>query len=424
MKKKRSLLSFYVVFTTLLWGESIQQPFVYYVEQRKDGKMGSGSREDPFTDLQYALDSVPDGSVILLGEGTFSASPVEEWEQFCGNCEKPGSRVKFTRGFSIRGKSVTLMGKGKDRTILQTNAGYGLLVEDAEKVHLEHLKITGGKRDEDGSATDAAVVVRRSTVVLDNVLIEGNNDVKKELAVGVGGIFGREGAVITIQRSIIRDNSWDGIALYRGALATVRDTVIERGRGAGVGVTWDASALLIRVIVRDYWKGIGAFSNASVVAKNALVVNQVGWGVIAYGNARMELWNSVVAKNGNCGVAFWSENTSGLLINNIIWKNGGKEQWVCPRVGLWNNARRGNVLLRSNLFFGNYEKEIEGLEGILGKDGNVSFDPLFVDEETFRLQPESPARDAGDEGILDPDASRSDLGIYGGPFAWKTHQEG
>ncbi|MFN4181828.1 MAG: right-handed parallel beta-helix repeat-containing protein [bacterium] len=409
---------------TFLVGESNQQPWTYYVEQRKDGKIGTGTQKDPFGDLQYALDAVPDDSVLIIGEGVFSASPVEEWERFCGNCESPEAPVKYTRGFHIRGKSVTIIGKGKEHTILQTNAGYGILVEDAEKVVLRGVKVTGGKRDEDGNATDAGIVVRRSKVVLDNVLIEGNNDVRKELAVGVGGIFGREGALIHIDHSIIRENSWDGIALYRGATATVIDTVIEKGRGAGVGVTWDASALLIRVIIRDYWKGIGAFSHASVVVKNALVVNQVGWGVIAYGNARIELWNSVVAKNGNCGVAFWSENASGLLINNIIWKNGSKEQWVCPRVGLWNNARRENVLIRSNLFFGNYEKEIEGLEGIIGEYGNVAVDPLFVDEETFQLQQGSPARDAGDAGILDPDASRSDLGIYGGPFAWKTPKEG
>ena len=53
---------------------------------------------------------------------------------------------------------------------------------------------------------------------------------------------------------------------------------------------------------------------------------------------------------------------------------------------------------------------------------NISVDPMVVNDDTtqgeldFHLQKYSPLIDAGDPNILDKDGSRSDIGLYGGPF--------
>ena len=49
---------------------------------------------------------------------------------------------------------------------------------------------------------------------------------------------------------------------------------------------------------------------------------------------------------------------------------------------------------------------------------NLSVDPMFVNEDSldFRLQMFSPLIDAGDPEILDKDGSRSDIGLFGGPY--------
>jgi len=53
---------------------------------------------------------------------------------------------------------------------------------------------------------------------------------------------------------------------------------------------------------------------------------------------------------------------------------------------------------------------------------NLSVDPMIVNEDTtlgdldFHLQMFSPLINAGDPNILDVDGSRSDIGLYGGPF--------
>ena len=51
---------------------------------------------------------------------------------------------------------------------------------------------------------------------------------------------------------------------------------------------------------------------------------------------------------------------------------------------------------------------------------NISVDPMFVnDTSDFHLQMYSPLIDAGDPTILDKDGSRSDIGLYGGPYGEK-----
>jgi hypothetical protein len=52
---------------------------------------------------------------------------------------------------------------------------------------------------------------------------------------------------------------------------------------------------------------------------------------------------------------------------------------------------------------------------VLG-EGCLFVDPMFADTLDFHLQAYSPAIDAGDPTILDPDGSRSDMGAYGGPY--------
>ena len=107
----------------------------------------------------------------------------------------------------------------------------------------------------------------------------------------------------TISECNIIGNTWDGVALYRGAIATVSDCHIKDGRGVGIGVTWDASCNAFRNEVTGYWKGIGSFGTSNVTARNNLVHRNLGWGIIATGESNMEATNNVVYHNGNCGIA-------------------------------------------------------------------------------------------------------------------------
>jgi parallel beta-helix repeat protein len=368
-----------------------------------------------YPDLQAAINTALNNDTIFIGTGTFSAQATLFIENLCGNCQNHQTKVQASRGFLIENKALTIIGSGQDSTILLTGAGYGVLFLNSPGSQICNLKITGGHRDKDGNATDAAIVARNSAVLICNCLIADNTDRPESLVVGIGGIFGREGSELEIRDNIIKNNGWDGIALYRGATAEIHDNIIDGGRGAGVGITWDAVALVYRNSVKNYWKGIGAFGATRVVASNNLVSDNLGWGIIATGSAYMDVTNNIVIHNGNCGLAIWSDSASGRFANNIVVNNGWRDEWVCPQVGFWNYGYPDRFVISHNNIFENKTGQYRDMPDQTDRQGNISVDPKFIGENDYHLAEKSPCRDTGDEGITDNDGSRSDMGLYSGP---------
>lgn len=378
---------------------------------------GRTTRVGSSSDLQRAIDRAADGDTLALESGTFAANPTHFTDSLCGNCLDPKTPVSASYGFTISAKSLTLIGAGQEKTTLVTRAGYGVWIHDAGIIEIRALAITDGVRDLDGNATDAGIVVRRSRVTLEQVTVRDNTHRDSSVVVGIGGVFGREGADLSIRDCRIRNNGWDGIALYRGATAVVTDCLIEKGRGAGIGVTWDATCGALRNTVTGYWKGIGSFGISSVIARNNLVHDNLGWGMIATGESTMEMTNNVIAHNGNCGVAAWGTESRGRMINNIIVDNGWRDQWVCPCVGVWNYGDWSRWVFRNNLVWNNAKGQYEGIWDQTELNGNLSIDPKFDSAAAYRLAHDSPTRHAGDSTMTNPDGTRSHIGIEGGPAA-------
>ena len=369
------------------------------------------------SDLQGVLDRAADGDTVLLGAKTFQARPTPFIDSLCGNCADPRTPVEATYGFIVKNKSLVIKGIDRRTTRLVTNAGYGVYFVNSPSSQLHNLAITGGRRDADGNATDGGVVVKQSALEITDVDIRDNDDRDSSVVVGICGIVGREGSEIEIRGSNIVNNSWDGIALYRGASAQVVDCVIRDGRGAGIGVTWDAMCVAYRNDVSGYWKGIGSFGTANLVSHNNLIHDNLGWGLIATGQSHLDAINNVVHHNGNCGVAPWSTDSRGRIINNIITENGWREQWVCPCVGVWNYGDWAKWDFRHNIVWGNEAGNYQDIWDQSEINGNLSVDPMFVGDGDFHLQGESPAWHAGDTLIFNTDGTISDIGLYGGPQA-------
>lgn len=404
----------------------------FHVRPRFDGVPGSGTAEDPFGDLQSAIDAVPSGARLVLAPGTYTATPTAEIEELCGNCEQHQTRVQYTSGFTVRGKSLAITGTDPASIRLETRAGYGLLIEGAGHVQLSNLVITGGVRDEAGEATSAAIVVRDSTVDVSDVTIAFNESLRAGNAYpGIAGIAGREGARLKVWGSTINRNGWDGIVLYRGARATVVNNFVGNGNGTGIAATWDADLTVINNRVTGYWKGIGGFGKSAVIARNNQVWEQSGWGIWAAGDedSTLEAINNVIVSSGNCGLVVGS-SARGRAVNNIIAFHGTQDPWVCPKTGVWLFAPLGPFRLSYNTIHGNPLAAVwrggaqpagDGGEDVsaevIGVDGNAAFDPSFAGARDFALAPGSPAIDAGDPAILDRDGTRSDLGHLGGPDA-------
>lgn len=370
-------------------------------------------------DLQATIDHAESGDTIKIGPKTLEAAHRGFVDSLCGNCTEHKTPVRASYGYIIMNKSLCIMGSDRHKSILETNAGYGLLFVNSPNSTIQNLTITAGKRDPDGNATDAAIVARNSRVHIYNLDIIDNDNRIDSVTVGIGGVIGREGSELFIENCRILNNGWDGVALYRGAMAVVADCEIKNGRGAGIGVTWDASCIAYRNMISGYWKGIGAFGTSWVVAHNNAITDNLGWGAIATGQAFMDISNNVVNHNGNCGVAPWSSDSRGRIVNNIITNNGWRKEWVCPCVGVWNYGDWAKWQFSNNIVWNNKEGNYRDIWDQTDINGNLSVDPKFFGETVFILQKDSPAIDAGHHEIFDIDGSRSDIGLYGGPQAKK-----
>ena len=195
----------------------------------------------------------------------------------------------------------------------------------------------------------------------------------------------------------------------------ITDCHIKDGRGVGIGVTWDATCIAYRNVVSGYWKGIGAFGTSNVVAHNNAVMDNLGWGIIATGEAFMDIANNIVNHNGNCGVAPWSTGCRGRIINNIIIDNGWRKEWVCPCVGVWNYGDWAKWEFGYNIVWDNKDGNYRDIWDQSDLNGNLSVDPKFKGDGIFILNSDSPAINAGHPKTSDIDGSRSDIGLYGGP---------
>jgi hypothetical protein len=367
------------------------------------------------SDLQNAINIAADGDTIVLAAGRYEAHPEPFVEDQCGNCQEARAEVHASRGFVVEAKHLVIRGGRRYAdAILETHAGYGLLILNCPEVVIENVTITGGRRDPDGKATDAAIVVKGSAATIRNCWISDNTDFIDSTIVGIGGVMVREGSTVTIERCSLVNNSWDGVALYRGAEAWITDCKIDSGRGVGIGVTWDAVAVVERNSISHYWKGIGSFGTATVVARNNLVFDNLGWGIIASGVSSMIAENNTVAHNGNCGIAIWNKGARGRIVNNISVRNGWRKEWVCPCVGMWNQeSDTAGWEISHNLLWGNQAGNVLGMDSTRF----MVTDPQFADTTEFHLAKESPAWNAGDPVLKNPDGSRSHIGNTGGPRA-------
>ena len=329
--------------------------------------------------LQAVLSGKVDSLEIYLQPGDYYLSPTSITDSTCGNCEEPNQFVPATAGLEISGSYVRITGPENRSAVIHTNAGYGIYFNHCKRGIIENLSVTGGIRDPDGNATDAAIVVKNSAVTIRNNHIYGNigdSAIVVKNIVGVMGICGRENSDLTITDNEIIGNSWDGIALYRDATATIIGNLIDGvdkasskvaggGRGVAVGITWNARATIDGNLIKRYWKGIGIFVDANVTARNNIIEDILTWG-IAYWDAERGkpvgiIENNIIYSTGACGVSITRSQPGpnpGHLIGNVIVKTAQNPKYdapdyYCNQCALSISSKPDNFRIDDNQFFNN-----------------------------------------------------------------------
>ena len=329
--------------------------------------------------LQAVLSGKVDSLEIYLQPGDYYLSPTSITDSTCGNCEEPNQFVPATAGLEISGSYVRITGPEDRSAVIHTNAGYGIYFNHCKRGIIENLSVTGGIRDPDGNATDAAIVVKNSAVTIRNNYIYGNigdSAIVVKNIIGVMGICGRENSDLTITDNEIIGNSWDGIALYRDATATIIGNLIDGvdkasskvaggGRGVAVGITWNARATIDGNLIKRYWKGIGIFVDANVTARNNIIEDILTWG-IAYWDAERGkpvgiIENNIIYSTGACGVSITRSQPGpnpGHLIGNVIVRTAQNPKYdapdyYCNQCALSISSKPDNFRIDDNQFFNN-----------------------------------------------------------------------
>ncbi|MFZ1519920.1 MAG: hypothetical protein WAU11_14150 [Ignavibacteriaceae bacterium] len=217
---------------------------------------------------------------------------------------------------------------------------------------------------------------------------------------------------------ISTDQSKSAIA-YKNIIFNVQDGIICEGKpliteniisANGFGLISQILSnpiYLNNIIMADpCYKGFSAgFGIKSIFISNL---------IIGFGNTAIDAYqndsifnNAIYGSNGKWDTGIAGANT--VLFNNHIQNTnmalyydepGGARQ-VFKYNNLWKNEANSIYITIDST--------------------NIFNDPMFVNEDSmdFHLQMYSPLIDAGDPNILDKDGSRSDIGIYGGPYGDK-----
>ncbi|MDP2301012.1 MAG: right-handed parallel beta-helix repeat-containing protein [Ignavibacteria bacterium] len=144
-----------------------------------------------------------------------------------------------------------------------------------------------------------------------------------------------------------------------------------------------------------------------------------------------KIFNNIMIGTNKKGYGFsaGSPSVPYEVINNVVINFDQGIRTVYPWI-IKNNVSIKNTRGIYNVFstqpivsYNNSWGNIENFTGFIADSTNLSVDPMFVNEENndFHLQMYSLLINAGDPEILDPDSSRSDIGVYGGPLG-KSYQ--
>jgi parallel beta-helix repeat protein len=330
-------------------------------------------------ELQAFFEESVDSMTVQLLPGTYHLSPSYLVEPTCGNCEDPGQDVFISVGLRISGNSVKISGPVDGNATIYTHSGYGLFFNDCHDCSIQNLSITGGIRDADQKATDAAVVAKNSSVTVINCQIHdniGDSSVVNTTIVGIMGICGRENSKLTISGNKITRNSWDGIALYRDAEATISNNLIDGvdkatgktiggGRGVGIGVTWNAKAHIEENLIKRYWKGIGLFVDAEGTVRNNIIEDILTWGVALWDAGKGVpigmIEGNVIYRTGACGASITRSRPGekpGHFTGNIIIGTGKDPRYdspdlYCYQCAIALQAVPENFQIKDNICFNN-----------------------------------------------------------------------
>jgi hypothetical protein len=244
-----------------------------------------------------------------------------------------------------------------------------------------------------------------------------------------------QGIVISGLNSIVEYNEIRNASLF-GIWCYNSNVIIRHNRlincYKGIYIEFNQPTIDSNYIYRDIEIGDGIIMNLDSSPKirgNFLVIDNIGiHGISSVFNYSANIVNNNIIQLNN-----YNSNNKGIysyndtLNNNIIFGD-----WYFGILSSSSNIKNNHIektktAIRYDVGSGGiapivgynnlWQNQIN-YQNMVGDSTNIYRDPMFFNEDSsdFHLQKYSPLIDAGDPNILDKDSSRSDIGLYGGPF--------
>ena len=365
----------------------------------------SGSNTPPYTSWETAADSIMSAiNISVFGDTIYVASGVYK------------EKIVMIPG-------LTLIGSGMDSCIINTkefNHPIGFAsVTLADSATFKNFQVIVAN-----NAIASAVRSENTTGTIES----------SKLMDGYYGSF-ISGSSTTIQNCII-SNCEIGIQLFNSPSLVKKNNINNVTRGIIITAFYDTYKPLVeRNIITAQIQGILREYGTKPTIRNNIIYLTADFATGYQGGDNDTTWlynNLIIAADGLA-------HTRGLTntirptynLNNFLIGSFGS---VAINVENFNIIENNNVMNSPGgigqgpgddaeiLKYNNSWNNGVNYGGFTPDTTNLSVDPMVVNEDTtqgeldFHLQMYSPLIDAGDPGILDVDGSRSDIGLWGGPY--------
>jgi len=369
-------LSFYILNSTFLIGT------VRYVSK-------TGTNTPPYTSWQTAATSIQpcinlcvDGDTIYVANGIYKENLVIN-------------------------TAISLIGSSMDSTVIDgTGLGDYTVVFSAGGI-IENFNIYGK------SETVLTSRVIRFNNISSNLIIKNCN--LSDAGVGVSMVGGDVDAQNLLIKNVTR--GFNVFGYYKNTITNCT-VLLDKENSIGVSIGYSPSVdnyinnnIILFSGTTHPQHGISIGAPRSVYIYNNLISGFVD-------NIFIDSpYDTVYIKNNVLNYQFVVGGSPASI-------NAGNNRFKVNNVVLANNKyaiiANGNPKIDYNIFW----KNQRNLIGVNYGDSDIVADPMFVKDTLpnaqldfdYHLQAYSPAIDKGDPNILDLDGSRSDIGMYGGPF--------